>query len=79
MPGCNGKIYQYPISRESKQVIGNPLVTNIMSLGIIVQLTNIVSKDALKKAINARIPQRVKDINQKALEYGFNVAKKLEI
>ncbi len=77
IPDFNGSIYQYPIEEDAVKVIGNKLVTNIISLGIIVQLTEIVTHDAIKNALSTRIPARVKDINIKALEHGFEVAKKL--
>lgn len=77
IPAFTGNIYQYPITEDAIKVIGNQLVTNIISLGIIVQLTDIVSKDAIKKALIARIPARVKELNMKALEHGFKIGKKL--
>ncbi len=77
MPSFSGKIYQYPITEDAIKILGNQLVTNIISLGIIVQLTNIVSKDAIKKALIARIPTRVKDLNMKALEHGFKIGEKI--
>ncbi len=77
MPSFSGKIYQYPITEDAIKILGNQLVANIISLGIIVQLTNIVSKDAIKKALIARIPTRVKDLNMKALEHGFKIGEKI--
>ncbi len=77
MPSFSGKIYQHPITDDAIKVIGNKLVANIISLGIIVQLTDIVTKEAIKQAIINRIPERVKELNIKALEHGFEVAKNL--
>lgn len=77
-PDFSGMIYQYPITEDAVKVLGNQLVTNIISLGIIVQLTKIVSKDAIKKAVLSRIPARVKDLNVKALEYGFQIGEKMK-
>jgi len=77
MPSFNGRTYQYPITDDAIKVIGNQLVTNIISLGIIVQLTDIVTRDAIKKALSARIPARIKELNIKALEHGFKIGEKL--
>lgn len=77
-PEFSGAVYQYPITEDAVKVLGNQLVTNIISLGIIVELTRIVSKDAIKKAVLARIPARVKDLNVKALEYGFQIGEKIK-
>jgi len=77
IPSFSGKVYQHHITDDAIKVIGNKLVANIISLGIIVQLTDIVTKEAIKKALMNRIPVRVKELNIKALEHGFEVAKKL--
>ena len=77
IPSFNGRIYQHPITDDAIKVIGNQLVTNIISLGIIVQLTDIVTRDAIKKALAARIPARIKELNIKALEHGFKIGEKL--
>ncbi len=77
IPAFSGKIFKYPITEDAIKVIGNQLVTNIISLGIIVQLTNIVTKNAIKEALSARIPERIRDLNIKALNHGFNIGKQL--
>ena len=71
-----GNIYKYPISKDAINVLGNQLVTNIISLGIIVQITDIVSKDAIKNALQNRIPKSIINLNKKALEHGFQIAEK---
>ncbi len=77
IPIFPGKIYQYPITKEAIKVLGNQLVANIISLGILVEITDIVSKDALKAALQNRIPERIRDLNKKALEYGFQIGENL--
>ena len=76
IPSFPGKIYQYPITKDAINILGNQLVTNVISLGIIVQLTNIVTKNAIRKALQNRIPERIRDLNKKALEHGFQIAEK---
>ncbi len=77
IPSFNGDIYQYPIISEAKNILGNQQVANIISLGIIVQLSKVVSKEAIRKALQNRIPKRFKELNMKALEYGFEIGEKL--
>jgi 2-oxoglutarate ferredoxin oxidoreductase subunit gamma len=77
IPSFSGKIYQYPITEDAIKILGNQLVANIISLGIIVQLTAIVSRDAIEKAVESRIPERTKELNKRALEYGFQIGVKL--
>jgi 2-oxoglutarate ferredoxin oxidoreductase subunit gamma len=77
IPSFSGKIYQHPITEDAIKILGNQLVANIISLGIIVQLTAIVSRDAIEKAVESRIPERIKELNKRALEHGFQIGVKL--
>ena len=77
IPSIPGNIYQHPITKDAVDVLGNQLVANVISLGILVQLTDIVSKDAIKNALQNRIPERIRDLNKKALEHGFEIGKNL--
>jgi len=77
IPAFSGKIYHYPITEDAVKVIGNKLVANIISLGIIAKIANIISYKSIKNAIFARIPDRIMDINLKALEHGFLIGGKL--
>jgi 2-oxoglutarate ferredoxin oxidoreductase subunit gamma len=54
--------------------LGSPLPTNIVSLGYLVRLTNIVSKGALETAIRANVKAAFADLNMKAMELGFRLA-----
>ncbi len=76
IPSIAGKIYQHPITGDATKIIGNPLVANIISLGMIIQLTGIVSRNAINKALHARIPSRIRELNIKALEHGFKMGEK---
>ena len=77
IPSISGSIYRHPITKDATDVLGNQLVANIISLGILVQLTDIVSKDAIKNALQKRIPERIRDLNKRALEHGFQIGKNL--
>ena len=54
--------------------IGKPIVFNICMLGAVLQLTNLVSPDSIMKALETRIPERLLEMNQKALELGMKLA-----
>ncbi len=77
IPPFQGNIYKYPIIKDAKNIIGNQQVANVISLGIIIQLTDLVSKGALRKALRDRIPERLMELNEKALEHGFEIGEKL--
>ena len=70
-------MYQHPITEDAIRVLGNQLVANVISLGILVQISKIVSKVALEQALQTRIPERIRDLNKKALEHGLQIGRNL--
>jgi len=78
IPSISAKIYQFPITETAQKNLGTKLVTNIISLGIIVGLTEVVSKDAIRKAVFSRVPPKAREVNEKALFLGFDIAKGME-
>jgi 2-oxoglutarate ferredoxin oxidoreductase subunit gamma len=56
--------------------IGKPIVFNICMLGAVIGLTEVISPDAVMKALTARIPKGFIDLNQQALELGLAMGEK---
>jgi len=79
IPSVPAKIYQFPITKIAQEKLGTKLVTNIISLGIITGLTKVVSMEALKKAVYNRVPSKAKEVNEKALLLGFDIAKDMKL
>ncbi len=70
------KIYSVPIIDTAINKIGKTFVTNIVALGALVAITNLVSKDALEKAVLCRVPKGTEELNKKALLAGFEIGEK---
>jgi 2-oxoglutarate ferredoxin oxidoreductase subunit gamma len=68
-----------PITDIAKEATGRPITANTVALGVLVQLTNVVSKEAISQAVAARAPKGTRDINQAALEAGFKAAENVSI
>lgn len=66
-----------PITRIAVEATGRAITANVVSLGILVGLTNIVTRSAIEKAIIARAPKGTEELNQKALLRGFAEAEAL--
>ena len=49
------------------------MVANIVALGTIYEITKIVSKESLEKAVLDRVPRGTEELNKKALEEGFKL------
>jgi 2-oxoglutarate ferredoxin oxidoreductase subunit gamma len=65
-----------PITSIARERLGRELFANTISLGIIVALTGVVTRDAIEKAVLARAPKGTEQKNRDALKIGFEVAQK---
>lgn len=70
------KIYNLPITQLAREEFGSPLYANILMLGALVGITEVVSLDKMKEAIQIRL-SRGYEINVRALERGYEEAKKI--
>jgi 2-oxoglutarate ferredoxin oxidoreductase subunit gamma len=69
---------QIPISRLAIETTGRLITANTVALGVLVGLTDVVSRQAIEKAITARAPKGTEEMNRKALEAGFKAAEELK-
>ncbi len=67
------KVYRYPIINISITKLNKPMVANIVALGIINGITNVVSNESLEKAVLTRVPKGTEDLNKAALTEGFKL------
>lgn len=68
------KVYRMPIIDIAKNKIGKALVANIVALGAIIAITNIVSFESIEAAVLARVPRGTEELNKKALQVGYETA-----
>lgn len=78
VPENGYKIYKMPIIQLAREKVGRILVANIVALGIIAGISKIVSEDALKNAIEARVPKGTEELNLKAFQVGIEAARNLD-
>ncbi|MCU0643299.1 MAG: 2-oxoacid:acceptor oxidoreductase family protein [bacterium] len=71
------KIYRVPIIESARTKLGRVVVANIVALGAIIELTKIVSMDAIESAILARVPKGTERINKEAFQLGVELGKEL--
>ena len=65
------KFLSVPASRMAQE-LGRQVVANIIVLGFLAAISNIVSYEALKDSILTSIPQGPENLNLKAFESGYN-------
>ncbi len=68
--------YQIPITEKTIKHLKKPVFANIVALGILCEITKIVSRKSLTKAVLDRVPDAFKEQNKKALQLGFRLGKK---
>jgi 2-oxoglutarate ferredoxin oxidoreductase subunit gamma len=73
-----GPVYSMELTKIATEKAGKKIVANVVSLGAIVALTGVVSMEAMKKAVLDRAPAGTEEMNQKALEEGYNAALELK-
>jgi 2-oxoglutarate ferredoxin oxidoreductase subunit gamma len=71
-------VYSVPITSTAEKKAGKALVANIVALGIITELTGIVSKQAVESAVLSRVPKGTEELNTKAFSIGIDLARELK-
>lgn len=77
IPKVAAKVISLEFTRVAEEKFGKAMVANIIALGALVGLTQAVSQEALKTAVLARVPKGTEQLNQQALDMGFNMVKAL--
>ncbi|MDY6847534.1 MAG: 2-oxoacid:acceptor oxidoreductase family protein [Geoalkalibacter sp.] len=74
-PTGDFKIVKMPIMRTAKEDIGREIVANVVALGAMIALTDVVSREAGEKAVLAKVPEAFIELNKKAYNLGFEKVK----
>ncbi len=74
VPQGKYRIVSLPITELAEQKAGKSLVANILALGIITELTKVVSFESVESAILSRVPKGTEDLNIKAFRAGISAA-----
>lgn len=69
-----GKVYKLPILGTAAEKLGKSIVANIVAIGLLAELTGIVSRESVEKAVLARVPKGTEDLNKAALNEGYELA-----
>lgn len=68
------RVVSRPITQIARDELGRVIVANVIALGLIVELSGVVSAEATSKAISDRVPSGTQEINLKAFERGRRLA-----
>jgi 2-oxoglutarate ferredoxin oxidoreductase subunit gamma len=70
--------YGLEFTRLARNEIGQIMVANVIALGAIAALTDIVSLESITNAVLSRAPRGTEDKNKRAVEIGYYEAMKLK-
>lgn len=69
--GVAARVVSVPISTIAVEKVGRALFSNLVALGVVVGVSNVVPVEAVKSAIAAIVPRGTEDKNLKAFELGL--------
>jgi 2-oxoglutarate ferredoxin oxidoreductase subunit gamma len=72
-PRRSGQSYGIPFERLALEASGRAQTTNILTLGAVVGLTSVVSRNSLELAVRSMVPPGTEEMNLKALQAGLDV------
>jgi len=67
--------YELPFTDIAMEKLGSPISTNVLSLAFLVKVTGIVSEKALETSLRETVKPAFVDLNIKAMNLGFDLAK----
>ncbi len=66
----NARIYDIPATKIAEEM-GKTIVANVVMLGALTAITNIVTPEAMKKAVLQNVPKGTEKLNMAAFEKGY--------
>ena len=72
------KVYSLPILRSAIDVIKNKMSANIISCGVVNEITKVASEESIRKAVLNHVPKGTGDSNLSALEFGHKLVREYE-
>ena len=70
----SSRAIKVPITRLAQESSGKSITANVVALGVLVGLTEVVSRQAITQAVAARAPKGTEEMNKSALAAGFAAA-----
>jgi len=74
--GDNIKAFAIPATRFAEQ-LGRKIVANVVMLGFLTAVTDVVSYEAMRKALPESVPEKAVELNMKAFERGYEYGKQI--
>jgi 2-oxoglutarate ferredoxin oxidoreductase subunit gamma len=76
-PDADQKVIAVPATHLAEEDLGPRIVANIVMLGSLTALTDVLSKEAMRQAVLDSVPQGTEDLNERAFNRGYEVGMEL--
>lgn len=73
------RVVAIPFTHIARDLIGREFVANMVALGALGHFCPFVSSKSIEKALLSRVPAGTEEINKRALKYGVQAAKKVDL
>ncbi|MFX1293920.1 MAG: 2-oxoacid:acceptor oxidoreductase family protein [Promethearchaeota archaeon] len=70
------KIYKIPVIKMANE-LGNRVIANIIMIGAVLGVTQLISQSAIKKAVVDSVPNDLRELNLIALQKGFKIGEEI--
>jgi 2-oxoglutarate ferredoxin oxidoreductase subunit gamma len=77
-PEVDVRVYRLPMTDIAEKTTGRALVANLVALGAFVEISQVVSKEAMEQAILSRVPRGTEELNRRAFQAGMDSARSLD-
>jgi 2-oxoglutarate ferredoxin oxidoreductase subunit gamma len=67
-----------PFTQAAADELGKTVVANIVSLGALVAVSDVLPADAVEQAVVSRVPERFRELNAEAFRLGLRLAREAE-
>ncbi len=69
------RVNSFPIVATARDTLGREIVANIVALGVLVSLSEILHYDTVLAALKKRVPPHTMELNARAFEKGWELGK----
>ncbi|MFQ5951802.1 MAG: 2-oxoacid:acceptor oxidoreductase family protein [Candidatus Omnitrophota bacterium] len=74
VPARFKNVFKAPFTSLAINLLGAPIVANVIALSLLAAITNIVSREALIRAVLDHVPDKVLVLDRMAIDAGFKIA-----
>ncbi|MBC7248763.1 MAG: 2-oxoacid:acceptor oxidoreductase family protein [Anaerolineae bacterium] len=71
------RVLSIPATRLAEEELGRRIVANVVMLGFFAAVTDVVSVEALRRAVLESVPKGTEELNSRAFELGYEYGRRL--